>query len=194
MNDRVPTLTGPHVTLRAADHGDVDARFALGQNAGILKMYGVAANISERYERKDAENWVRYLIDHPHAWIIEQKGLIGAVRLDNVDLEDRRASLAIGMVDLDAMDKGYGTEAIRLVLGHAFAALGLHRVSLRVLAYNHRAIRAYEKCGFRREGRERETAYVDGQWHDDIIMGILEGELTPGRTKPRQQDVVPGHP
>ena len=177
MKDRAPILTGPNIILRAADYGDVDARFALGKNAGILKMYGVNADVLGCYEREDAQGWVEFLIAHPHAWIIERNGLIGAVRLDNVDLEDRRASLAIGMVDPDAMDKGYGTEAIRLVLGFAFKTLNLHRVSLRVLAYNQRAIRAYEKCGFRVEGRERQTAYVDGHWHDDVIMGILENEL-----------------
>ena len=177
MKDRVPTLTGPNVTLRAADYGDIDARFAFGKNPEILKMYGVSADILGTYEREDAQGWAEFLIKHPHAWIIERNGLIGAVRLDDVDLEDRRASLAIGMVDPDALNKGYGTEAIRLVIGFAFRTLNLHRVSLRVLAYNQRAIRAYEKCGFRVEGRERETAYVDGAWHDDLIMGILEGEF-----------------
>ena len=177
MTDGVPTLKGLNVTLRAADYGDIDARFALGQNTGILKMYGVNTDVLGRYEREDAQGWAEFLIEHPHAWVIEHNGLIGAVRLDNVDLEDRRASLAIGMVDPDAMDKGYGTEAIRLLLDYAFKTLNLHRVSLRVLAYNQRAIRSYEKWGFRIEGRERETAFVDGAWHDDVIMGILEDEL-----------------
>jgi RimJ/RimL family protein N-acetyltransferase len=71
------------------------------------------------------------------------------------------------------LGKGLGTEATRLVLRHAFNDLGLHRVGLRVLAYNHRAIRSYEKCGFVIEGREREAALVDGAWHDDVLMGAL---------------------
>jgi RimJ/RimL family protein N-acetyltransferase len=59
--------------------------------------------------------------------------------------------------------------------------LGLHRVSVRVVAYNERAIQAYKKCGFRIEGREREAALVDGVWHDDVIMGVLESEYAPIR-------------
>jgi RimJ/RimL family protein N-acetyltransferase len=47
-----------------------------------------------------------------------------------------------------------------------------------VLAYNKRAIRAYEKCGFIVEGRERETAYVNGSWHDDIMMGLLDRDFS----------------
>ena len=46
-----------------------------------------------------------------------------------------------------------------------------------VVAYNTRALRAYAKCGFVIEGREREAAFVDGQWHDDVLMGILEPEF-----------------
>jgi RimJ/RimL family protein N-acetyltransferase len=53
----------------------------------------------------------------------------------------------------------------------------LHRVSVRVLAYNKRAIRSYQKCGFVIEGREREAGPVNGQWHDDVIMGLLDREF-----------------
>jgi RimJ/RimL family protein N-acetyltransferase len=55
--------------------------------------------------------------------------------------------------------------------------LRLHRIGIRVLAYNTRAIRAYEKCGFTIEGREREAAFVNGVWHDDMMMGLLETDF-----------------
>jgi len=102
---------------------------------------------------------------------------IGTIRLHGIVAADRRARLAIGIFDHRFWSRGYGSEAIRLLPGYAFNAMGLHRVDLRVLAYNTRAIRAYERCGFVREGSERESALVDGVWHDDIIMGILEHEF-----------------
>jgi RimJ/RimL family protein N-acetyltransferase len=101
---------------------------------------------------------------------------IGGISLHSIAEADRRARLAVGIFDRRFWSRGYGSEAIRLLLGHAFSTMGLHRVDLRVLAYNARAIRAYEKCGFIREGVERESALVDGVWHDDIIMSILERE------------------
>ena len=70
--------------------------------------------------------------------------------------------------------KALAPELIRLLLQYAFADLRLHRIGIRVLAYNKRATRAYEKCGFVIEGRERETAFVNGAWHDDLMMGIVE--------------------
>ena len=64
----------------------------------------------------------------------------------------------------------------RLVLAYAFDS-GLHRVGLRVLATNERAVRCYTSCGFKLEGRERESARIDGVWQDDLIMGILAREF-----------------
>jgi hypothetical protein len=64
---------------------------------------------------------------------------------------------------------------------YALNQLRLRRLSLCVVAYNLRAIRAYEKCGFRIEGREREAALVDGQWHDDVMMGMLDREYASTR-------------
>ena len=72
---------------------------------------------------------------------------------------------------------GNGTEALRLALRHAFGAMNLHKVYLRVLEYNARAIRTYEKCGFRIEGTLREEMRVGGRWFDLVYMGILAEEF-----------------
>ncbi len=52
----------------------------------------------------------------------------------------------------------------------------LHRISVRVVEYNARALRACQKCGFVIEGREREAALVDGAWYDDVMKGLLDRE------------------
>lgn len=72
---------------------------------------------------------------------------------------------------------GLGREAVRLVLAHAFGPLGLHRVGLRVMAFNTRAIRCNRACGFIEEGREREAALVGDAWYDDMMMGVLAQEF-----------------
>ena len=85
--------------------------------------------------------------------------------------------MAIAIYDRNMLGMGVGTAAIQLLLRHAFCELKLHRIGIRVLAYNDRAIRSYAKCGFILEGRERETAFVDGEWHDDFMMGLLSTEF-----------------
>jgi RimJ/RimL family protein N-acetyltransferase len=140
-------------------------------------MYGGSVKDFSPITLDDASRWVQQLTEFDYAWIIQTDSFIGHIRLDKVDTTDRRASLAIGIDDAGCIGKGLGPEAINLVQRFAFDQLKLHRLSLRVLAFNTRAIRAYEKCGFKVEGKEREAALVDGKWHDDVIMGILSYEF-----------------
>ena len=172
-----PVLLSRNLTMRPATAADIEPRYTLGAEPDEnLRLYGVQPH-GEAFGHEDAERWVSTLAEHPHAWIIEGPSLLGSIRLDRVDLVDRRASLAIGLLRLRDQGRGLGTEATRRVLAYGFDELGLHRVSLRVLADNIRAIRSYEKCGFQAEGRERETVFLDGAWRDDLIMGLLSHEL-----------------
>ena len=142
-------------------------------------MYGYVGDTPKEMARADAERWLQQLEAHPCAWIIEtEEGVVGEARLDNINESDRRARLAIGLFHERHLGRGIGRHAIRLVLHHAFGLLGLHRIDLRVLSYNVRAIRCYEACGFVREGIERESARVGGEWHDDLIMAILEQDYS----------------
>jgi RimJ/RimL family protein N-acetyltransferase len=158
---------------------DIDARLALGRDPEIHLLYGGSQADLRPLTREDAASAHRRLLEHGCAWAMEHERYIGEVRLDHINHRDRWAVLAIGIADKGSLGRGLGSEAIRLVAEHAFGAMDLHRLSLRVLAFNERAIRAYRRCGFRVEGRERESALVDGVWHDDIIMGLLAGELRP---------------
>jgi RimJ/RimL family protein N-acetyltransferase len=131
----------------------------------------------------DAEAWFAALTSDPNPlhWAIEVDGrFVGTARLHGLDETDRRARYAIGLLATDLLGRGIGTEVTRTLLAYAFRDLGLHRVDLRVLAFNTRAIACYARCGFVEEGREREAAYVDGAWHDDVIMGVLDRELVGG--------------
>ena len=173
----LPTLKGLRVTLRRPQKEDADVRLSLGRHPEIAEMFGVSREHLTTLTRSEAESWLSDLQSHPYAWVIEFGSMIGSIRLEGVDLRDQRASLAIGILTPALLGKGLGTESNILVLDFAFNVLRLHRVSVRVLAYNERAIRCYQKCGFIIEGRERETAFVNGKWHDDIMMGLLSREF-----------------
>ena len=102
---------------------------------------------------------------------------IGNIYLRNIDWVARHAILGIFIGDRAHQSKGYGPTAIRLVMRHAFENLGLLRLSLRVIADNERAVKAYEKCGFQVEGRLRRHAYKDGQFKDVLYMGVCAGDI-----------------
>lgn len=172
-----PVLKDGTLRLRAPVSEDVDARFSLGLTPEILHMFGADPTLIKPYTCAMAQDWIDAQMQEPLAFIIEHKGrLIGALRLHSVVPHDKRASLAVGLLDPDLLGKGIGTQACRLILDHAFSTLDLHRITLRVIDYNARAIAAYEKLGFQHEGREREAACVGDTYHDDLIMGLLASE------------------
>ena len=88
----------------------------------------------------------------------------------------RTGWLGIGIGEPEYRGRGYGTDAMRLLVGYGFRELDLYRIQLGVLAINPRAIRCYEKVGFIREMVRRAEIYRDGQRIDAIYMGLLRSE------------------
>lgn len=175
----VPDLAGPRILLRQPRPEDVETRILLGADPEIARMFGTVP--APVITRQMAEQWYERLAKghDPYSWVIEHEGrFIGSARLHTVRLREpeRRAAYAVGILDPAALGRGLGTETTRLVLAYAFDELRLHRVDLRVIAYNTRAIACYRKCGFVEEGRERETVLVEDRWQDDVIMSLLEDE------------------
>ena len=102
---------------------------------------------------------------------------IGNIGLHGIDWKNRNGELGIAIGEKAYWDQGYGTDAIRTLLGLAFGEMNLHRVFLRVDADNARGIRCYEKAGFRQEGTSREAVFKEGTYHDQYVMSILEPEF-----------------
>jgi RimJ/RimL family protein N-acetyltransferase len=105
--------------------------------------------------------------------------MIGGTGFFNLDRRNRSAELGIMIGDKSCWNRGFGTEAVRLLARHGFNTLNLNRIYLRVLENNPRAIRAYEKAGFTHEGRQRQAEYKDGKYLDLLVMSILKDEFKP---------------
>lgn len=107
--------------------------------------------------------------------------LIGSCAFSQLDADNGSALFHITIGEKDAWGRGYGTEATRLMVEHAFESLGLHRIALAVFEFNNRAIRAYVRAGFKVEGRSREAIWRDGRWWDEIQMSVLSDEWSNGQ-------------
>ena len=182
---QTPRLRTPRTVLRPFGPQDVEGRARCGEDPEIVRMFGGSPDFDEPVpmSAEDAAGWYDHVTrdGDPLHWAVEHEGrFVGTARLHGVDPVDRRARYAVGLLDRDVLGRGLGTEVTRAVVTYGFTEVGLHRIDLRVLAYNTRAIRCYRRVGFVEEGRERESALVDGTWHDDIIMGMLDRESGTG--------------
>lgn len=102
--------------------------------------------------------------------------IIGTCQLHSINWIHRNAELQIRLGNKEARGKGYGSEAVRLLLDFAFKDLNLYRVYLHVFQTNTTAIHVYEKIGFKKEGLLRKAAHIDGKYVDIGLMGILREE------------------
>ena len=107
---------------------------------------------------------------------LEDDKLIGEIGLDVVNWPGRDAFVGLGIGETEYWNKGYGTDVMNVLLRFAFTEINLRRVSLGVFEYNPRAIRSYEKAGFRHEGRMRRLLNREGRRWDNLFMGILREE------------------
>jgi RimJ/RimL family protein N-acetyltransferase len=101
--------------------------------------------------------------------------LVGHLGLWGARPKDRCATLGIAL-GREYLGRGYGSDAMRVIVGYAFREMGLHRVQLGVAPFNQAGIRAYEKAGFVEEGRHRQSVLHDGRWYDEVLMSILDHE------------------
>ena len=102
--------------------------------------------------------------------------LIGELGLDVINWSGRDAFVGLGIGETEYWSKGYGTDVMNVLLRFAFTEINLRRVTLTVFEYNPRAIRSYEKAGFRHEGRKRLSLNREGRRYDELFMGILREE------------------
>lgn len=172
------TLRGPRLTLRPVQREDALVRwrwFADRRVTRYLPLAGRAALPREAVERyvEDLLAGRAELVD----FTIENESgqAVGSCSLRGFDAAGR-AELSILLGETEQWGKGYGREAMRLLLDHAFRDLRLHAVWLVVREDNLRAVRLYESLGFRHGGVYRAAVHEDGRYLDKWLMSILAAE------------------
>ncbi|WP_327403959.1 GNAT family N-acetyltransferase [Streptomyces sp. NBC_01288] len=180
-----PVLTGQKTVLRPFTASDADPMWQLIQDPEVVRftfepsteltlerlrsVYGARATQSDRLD---------LAVTDPATG-----ELLGEVVLFEWDPAARSCAFRT-LIGPRGRGRGIGTEAIRLILGYGFEQLGLHRVQLEVYGNNHRARRVYEKVGFVVEGVRREAQSRDGEWVDEVLMGVLDREWSVHRGYP----------
>jgi len=174
-------MEGKLVKLRAYEKSDLDALMKWVNDeevtdllGGEMLVYPVSSMAEEKFIEAAANP-----SDKQKNFVIEtiaERKYIGAISFNVIDWRNRSAGMGIAIGDKSLWGKGYGTDAMRVLMRLGFDKMNLHRLWLHVFDYNRRAIASYEKCGFKREGVLREEHFARGKYHDTIVMGILESE------------------
>ncbi len=175
-------LKGKKVTLRGVRREDLPHLSEFNNDIEVETSGGGDPPMPQSLERLQAEfdqNSAKGGRDG--AWfVIEADGkVIGQCVLHSFDTcqgINHNCELGIVIGDKAYWGKGYGREAVNLLVGYAFHHWNVHRVWLRTNSGNERAIRAYLACGFVEEGRLREHEWNNGRFVDTVMMGILRRE------------------
>lgn len=109
---------------------------------------------------------------------VQTDEMIGNIGLHEINHINRTATLGIFIGNKNYWSKGYGTEAIQLILDFGFNYLNLNNIDLALMEFNQRALKCYEKCGFKEIGRKRKCNFINGKYYDAILMDILAEEFT----------------
>jgi len=103
--------------------------------------------------------------------------LIGNCSIFRINERNRKAEIGIFIGDKNYWSKGYGSEALSLLIDYGFNILNLNNIMLEVFSFNKRAFNSYKKVGFKEIGRRREAIIFAGEKHDEIYMDILANEF-----------------
>jgi len=175
-------IEGTRVCLRSFELSDLDEIMKHWNKMELRNLVGSADR--GPVARIEEEEWIRNTWKQRQErkaffFAIETKTdnkLIGGTSLFNIGWTSRSAKAGIAIHNPEYWGKGYGPEAMNLILSFAFGNLNLNRVELHTFDFNKRAQKCYLKVGFKEVGRRRKASFIDGEYHDDIIMDILKDE------------------
>lgn len=168
-------LNAPGLRLTPLGPQHFDGVWAALADREAMRLTGTQATFTPEAVHRHLD---RLAADETRAdWAIlaaDDGRFLGEVVLNQLDADNAAMNFRIALAG--GYGRGVGTAATRLVVGYGLDVVGLHRIALTVFAFNPRAVRVYEKCGFRVEGRHRDVLFWDGQWHDELSMAILAGD------------------
>ncbi|MGW8957200.1 GNAT family N-acetyltransferase [Paenibacillus sp. NPDC055715] len=167
---------GDRIKLAAVREEDAETMFRWGEDAEYLRNVDTDLALPYTLKQMESEGSPSSNEVYFRLRTLADDVLIGFVAIHGIEWNNRIGQLAIGIGNTDYRGKGYGAEAVRLILRYAFYELNLNRVGLDVIEYNEQAIRTYEKAGFQLEGRVRSAVLRDGNSYDRIMMGMLYSE------------------
>jgi len=177
---RIKKFIGKKVFLSPVQDEDTECFTKYMNDMEVTDYTGTTHHV---YNFTGEKNWIANIYSNENNKTfsicrVEDEKLIGNLSLMGIDYINRTAELGILIGEEDSRSKGYGEEAINLLLDYGFNYLNLHSIFLKANSINKRAIRCYEKVGFKLFGTKREDKYINGKYYDTIYMDLLKKEYS----------------
>ncbi|WP_455675738.1 GNAT family N-acetyltransferase [Pradoshia sp.] len=170
-------LESKRIYLRPLSELDAPIMLESTMDKEIRYMTGTNSNFSLKQIKTHIDNINNDSSRYDFAICLKSsEEMIGELSILDIDEENKKAGFRISMGSISLTGKGYGTEAIKIVLNFVFEQLHLNRLQLEVFSHNLRGIRSYEKVGFVKEGVLRQSLYYNNAYSDEIIMAILKSD------------------
>jgi len=167
---------GEKVILRSYEKKDIDRAHALFNDYETRSFLdpGVILPMSHEEEEKFIE-LCRSNKEKGYNFAIEtlEGEYIGGCGYFGLETKNRHTYIGIAIVDKKYWGRGYGTDAMKVLINFLFNELNIHKILLKVYSYNKRGIACYKKLGFIEEGYLREQIFRDGSYHDEMIMSLF---------------------
>jgi RimJ/RimL family protein N-acetyltransferase len=172
-------MVNENLFLSKIEEHDKEYLYSWFNDSEFLKFYDYYPPVPQ--SREEVDKNFKYYENNERAFIFaiklkESNQIIGVAGYDDIIKENKVATLFIGIGNNDLRGKGYGKEALNLLLDYGFNNEDFHRIQLNVLSFNERAIALYEKSGFVKEGTYREFVLRDNERYDLYLYGLLKNE------------------
>lgn len=181
--DLTPVLSGEQIVLARVRRQDLPEITRYFQNLELTTYLG---GYGMSFSHEDEEAWFERVARSSPTDVLfgiyeRQTGrIVGGVDLRDINHRAGTAELGVSLHDPATWGQGYGSEAVQLMLQYGFFHLSLHNVMLKVYSFNARAIRSYQKLGFREIGRRTGAVLLGGERYDDVFMEILSDQVDVG--------------
>lgn len=125
-------------------------------------------------------------------WVKKEDRLVGSCGLQQIDFVNRRAQIGIYIGEPEQQNRGLGTETVLLLLDYGFNILNLNSIYLLPYSFNTRAVKCYEKCGFKMNGVYRQARIINGKPFDQLYMDMVAEEFPGYRLKEKLDALLAG--
>jgi RimJ/RimL family protein N-acetyltransferase len=174
-------LKGKNILLRPLQKSDLSLFIKWHSDPEVNEYLGRYLPVTQVMEEKWLEEAastkggtrVHFIIEAVNGNVSQP---IGSIGLGMIDHRNQTAVMGIAIGEKDYWKKGYGTEAVQLLIDYGFKQLNLNRINSYVFAPNTRSLRMHEKVGFIKEGICRQTCYKNGRLVDEVVFGLLREE------------------